>query len=331
MSRVGLVLGAGGLTGAAFHAGALSGLEEATGWDPRTADIVLGTSAGSVTGAALRAGMSAHDLAARNEGSPLSAEGSALMEQAGLSSHASSPSTQRISRRRFGPAAPQVLVALTRRPWAVRPTAVMAGLVPEGAVSTGEISDGVGALLGHRWPDKPFWVTAVRLHDGRLVVFGRGCEGRRGDDENDGRWSVAPGFAVAASCAIPGWFAPVVIGGERYVDGGAHSLTNLGELMNTQLDLVVVVSPMGRAGWRGYHGVARRAARLQLSLEAQRFRQRGIRVLALQPTRQDQLAMGPNPMDPSRRASTVRQARASTMTRMSRDDIKGSLEVLRAA
>ena len=47
MTRVGLVLGAGGATGHAFHAGVLSALAEETGWDPRAADIIVGTSAGS--------------------------------------------------------------------------------------------------------------------------------------------------------------------------------------------------------------------------------------------------------------------------------------------
>src|SRR5207245_3805074 len=45
-------------------------------------------------------------------------------------------------------------------------------------------------------------------------------------------------------CAIPGWFAPVVIAGERHVDGGAHSASNLDVLAGAGLDLVVAVSPM---------------------------------------------------------------------------------------
>ena len=47
-SKVGLVLGAGGIAGGAFHAGVLAALEEATGWDPRRAGLVVGTSAGSI-------------------------------------------------------------------------------------------------------------------------------------------------------------------------------------------------------------------------------------------------------------------------------------------
>ena len=50
---VGLVLGAGGVVGQAYQAGVLSALQRETGWDPRQAAIIVGTSAGSVTGAAL--------------------------------------------------------------------------------------------------------------------------------------------------------------------------------------------------------------------------------------------------------------------------------------
>ena len=65
---VGLVLGAGGAVGGAYHAGALAALADATGWDPRTADLVVGTSAGAATAASLRAGLSAADLCARVTG-----------------------------------------------------------------------------------------------------------------------------------------------------------------------------------------------------------------------------------------------------------------------
>jgi NTE family protein len=78
MARIGLVLGAGGATGHAFHIGVLSALEEATGWDPRTADVIVGTSAGAIIGALLRGGLSPRDLAARALGEPLSDEGTAI-------------------------------------------------------------------------------------------------------------------------------------------------------------------------------------------------------------------------------------------------------------
>ncbi len=56
MSRVGLVLGGGGITGASFHFGTLLALRMATGWDPGTADVVVGTSSGAAVAAITRSG-----------------------------------------------------------------------------------------------------------------------------------------------------------------------------------------------------------------------------------------------------------------------------------
>src|SRR3954453_8815177 len=53
VTRVGLVLGAGGLTGYAFPRGVLRALQE-RGSAARRADVIVGTSAGSMVGAFLR-------------------------------------------------------------------------------------------------------------------------------------------------------------------------------------------------------------------------------------------------------------------------------------
>src|SRR3954471_15863718 len=55
--RVGLVLGAGGVLGGAWLTGALAALADATGWDPGSADRIVGTSAGSVIGALVASGV----------------------------------------------------------------------------------------------------------------------------------------------------------------------------------------------------------------------------------------------------------------------------------
>src|ERR1700730_8714263 len=78
--RVGLVLGAGGSVGVAYHGGVLGAIEEVTGWDPRTAEVIVGTSAGSITAAMLRAGVPAGDLMRISEDLPLSIEGAQLAE-----------------------------------------------------------------------------------------------------------------------------------------------------------------------------------------------------------------------------------------------------------
>jgi NTE family protein len=77
--RVGLVLGAGGVVGGAFHSAVLAALQETTGWDPRTADVIVGTSAGS-SRRRLCAPVSLHRTCSRGvQGRPLSPEGARLM------------------------------------------------------------------------------------------------------------------------------------------------------------------------------------------------------------------------------------------------------------
>src|SRR6059058_1589607 len=71
VTRVGLVLGAGGVVGQAYHAGVLAVLEHDCGFDAREADMIVGTSAGSVTGTLLRLGVSSGDLAAWTVKAPL--------------------------------------------------------------------------------------------------------------------------------------------------------------------------------------------------------------------------------------------------------------------
>jgi NTE family protein len=320
MPRIGVVLGAGGAVGHAFHAGVLAELAAATGWDPRDAEVVVGTSAGSVVGALLRAGVSAPDLAARVTGAPLSPEGARLAARAGAP--ASIPSRPRRGGGLPRMASPGTFVraAFPRFPF-VRPGALAAAALPAGQIPTELVASGLRPLFTAGWPDRDLWVCAVRLDTGRRVVFGR--EGAPGD--------VDVADAVAASCAIPAFFEPVEIGGVRYVDGGAHSPTNLDLLARLDLDLVVVSSPMSVAGNRLRPSLdlpARRWARLYLGREAARVRRAGTPVLAFQPAAADLAVMGLNAMDPARRGPVTRQARESTRRRLQRPDVRDRVELL---
>ena len=134
MSSVGLVLGAGGVVGQAYHAGVLAVLEHDCGWDPRTADVIVGTSAGSITGTLLRAGVPASELAAWAVRAPLSAEGRVLHRHAG----------HRVARVRAVPAAGaccagpdlpgwEMLQHAVVRPWTLPPAGRRAGAAGSGA------------------------------------------------------------------------------------------------------------------------------------------------------------------------------------------------------
>jgi NTE family protein len=106
------------------------------------------------------------------------------------------------------------------------------------------------------------------------VVFGR-----------DGAPPVPFHLAVCASCAVPGYFAPVVIDGVAYVDGGVHSPTNAAVLRDQGLQVAVIVSPM--SGGRGVptdtNAVVSRHASMRLSLEVRALRRAGFEVLVFEP------------------------------------------------
>ena len=302
MPRVGLVLGAGGASGGAFHAGVLAALAECTGWDPRTADVMVGTSAGSITATVLAAGLPAPDLVARMQARPLSAEGTALLGDMAM---VQPPPLGRPARP--GPiqfaAAPAALLRAARRPWAVRPGAVLAAMVPPGTLGTEMIGTMVRAFAGEHWPERKLWLCAVRRSTGERVVLQR-----------EGSPPASLAEAVAASCAIPGFFQPVRIDGHEYVDGGVHSPTNLDLVAGKRLDLVIVSSPMSSAG-RGVRLAAdlpmRTFARTLLAAEVHMLRRQGTEVFVFQPTHEDQAVMGVNAMDGSRRGKIAGHVRES--------------------
>jgi NTE family protein len=125
---------------------------------------------------------------------------------------------------------------------------------------------------------------------------------------------VTVGQAVAASCAVPGFFAPAVIGGARYVDGGCGSATNLDVMAGAGVDLVVVSSPLSLARIGPRRGVclsARLLHRAELAAESGRVRRSGATVVAFEPDPPVQGAMGTDSMDYSRVPEVVEAARRS--------------------
>lgn len=313
--RVGLVLGAGGATGGAFHAAVLASLQSVVGWDARDAAVIVGTSAGSVAGTSLRAGLSPADIFARAIDRPISAAGARLLQRAGLDATPPPLRPERASRRAALAQlpAPSALARAAVGGLGARPLAVLATLVPDGQVSTEVITQGVEALTGGKWPDAPLWICAVRASTGRRVVFGA-----------PGGDTPPLGDAVAASCAIPGFFQPVTINEHRYIDGGAHSPTNADVLAGDDardlgIDLVIVSSPMsitGRTPRLSADQPMRRWSRALLDGEARRLRRRGVPIVAFQPTADDAAVMGLNAMDPSRRAPVAAQVMDSMRRRL---------------
>ena len=298
------------MAGQAFHAGVLSALERALGWDPRAAEVIVGTSAGSQVGTLLRYGLSAADLAAHQLGRPLSPPGSELVGRI-RSSRSGARAAPPRARALLGPPrlpSRRLLARAVRHPWSMA-GAVAASFLPHGSISTEDFADSLRSLTGTTWPDAALWICACRMHDGGRVVFG-----------GSGRPETDVATAVAASCAIPGVFAPVEIGGVRYVDGGVWSPTNLDLLAGLDLDLAVVVSPMSAARHvhRGIDLPLRRLFRLRLGGEAARVRRAGTEVVAFQPGAAEIRAMGLNAMDPNQQRwrRVVRMVQERTLARL---------------
>jgi NTE family protein len=318
--RIALVLGAGGSVGSAFHAGVLSMLHEELGWDPRRAGLIVGTSAGSIAGAMLRAGMPAADLANRALGAPLTAEGGAVVRRAMLGA----PRRPEFKRpdARSGMASRTRLAAAARRPWSASPGSLLAAILPAGQVPTEVMAAPMEALFGDRWPAAPYYAVAVDLDSGRRTVFGK---------EGEPRATVSQ--AVRASCAIPAFFAPVEIGGRRYVDGGVHSTTNADVVAGWKPDLVVVSVPMSAARGAGRvsaDGAVRRFARLSLAREAAKLRRAGIPVVAFSPSAADLEVMAGDALDPRKQPPVCTSAQATTRRRLQRADVRRRLAALTA-
>jgi NTE family protein len=318
-----LVLGAGGVVGHAFHAGVLAAVAEATDWDPRDADVIVGTSAGAVVGALLRAGATAPDLAARATGAPLSSAGRRLVARAETGRVDGAPIPSRPECRRVpAMSAPGALARAALQPWNARPGALAAAFLPEGSVPTELVAATLRPLFTG-WPDAPLWINAVQLDTGRRVTFGR-----------DVGHATVVADAVAASCAIPAFFAPVLIDGVRYVDGGVHSPTNADLVAGLELDLVIVSSPMSIAG-AGFRVAAdqptRRLARFALGREVARVRRSGTPVLTFQPTDADLAVMGLNAMEESRRAPVTRSVYESTRRRLDANGARDRLASLKGS
>jgi len=342
MSRIGLVFGAGGIAGHAFHAATLEALAAVTGWDPAAAEVVVGTSAGSAVAALLRAGMSPGDIARRAAGEPLSAAGTRLVQRrramagadAGLTGgrvHAAEAAGAAGRRDgslvgAFTPSAPRRFLRAALEPWNARIGTLAAAALPEGRIPTDRVVDGLRRLYPDgEWPDRDLWVCAVRLHDGRRVVFGR--------DPGSTEAAAVP-EAVAASCAIPAFFSPVRIGGVRHVDGGTWSPTNADVLAGLGLDLVVVLSPMSARRTipiTSVDGAMRAACRLQLTQEALRVRRRGTAVVVIEPGDRELAAMGSSAqaMDPERGPGIVRAVRESMRLRLRQPEMCERLRALR--
>src|ERR1700677_3180448 len=202
--RIALVLGAGGVLGAAWMTGALACLADRLPCPPGDVDLVVGTSAGSVLAAALRCRAPFEEIAAwqRVEATGLLTETVALAAQDGP--------LPPLPRMRFG-SVPLARAALLT-PHRVPPWVAASAWLPHGRARHTALRSLITGLqqrdAGSGWVDQPTWISAVDYDTGQRVLFGR-----------DGAPPAALPEGAVASCYTPRWYETAVIGG-RGTPGG---------------------------------------------------------------------------------------------------------------
>lgn len=294
--RYGLVLGGGGVLGGTWAVGALKALQDARGIAFSDMESIVGTSAGSVLAALIGANVSPEQLAQHyNDERVMSGPLAGYEWDPNRATGGARPGLPKI----FGPGSFRLIGTSLRNPGQLPATAVLSGFLPEGTKTLDRIGHLIEAVtpMG-QWSDhRGLWVVAMDYDTGKRVVFGRAGA------------PVAPlADAVMASCAIPGWFAPVRIANRTYVDGGAISATSVDVLAHAGLDEVFVVAPMVSFTMDRPKSVAARLERRwreQVTRvcrkEAAMLRAAGTQVTIIGPGPEDLEAIGANLMDTSRR------------------------------
>ena len=300
---IGLVLGAGGVLGAAWMTGALVRLQERLPGPAAEVDLMVGTSAGSVLAAALRCGAPLAEITDWQRGNATGqlSESAVLAAQEGP--------LPPLPYLRPG-SLPLARAALTLQ---VPPWVGASGWLPHGRGQHTALRSLVSALHRrhhqhqadqHHWVDGRTWIAAMDYDTGRRVLFGQ-----------PGAPPATLTDAVVASCSIPGWYTPAVIGGRRYVDGGVRSATSLGVLRGADVDEVWVLAPMASTEpdrpLRPHLRLERRLRQLitrALIRQAKLLRAEGKHVTIMTPGASDLAVMGANLMDGSRRQAVLEQS-----------------------
>jgi NTE family protein len=243
------------------------------------ADLIVGTSAGAVVAAQVGSGLPLDALFARQVDPALQAREISV----------------ELDMEKFGAEFAELLTGETsaqdmqRR---VGAYALAARTVPEA-----ERRAAVGSRLpSAEWPARRILLVAVDAETGETRLFDR----LSGVNLVD---------AVAASCAVPGIWPPVSIGGRRYVDGGVRSGDNA-DLAAGSAE-IVVLSPLGLN--------SPFPSPMPLRDVVGRLRAEGSAVTVISPDAASVAAMGANPLDPATRFPAAEAGRAQ-----GRSGLKGS-------
>jgi NTE family protein len=279
-----LVLGGGGVTGSAWETGLLKGLLD-VGTDLTGADLIVGTSAGSVVGAVIASGQL--DAFYERQTGPVdpAVERVAVLD---LSKFANALG---------GGGAFQMPSGEIPQP--VRARLGQLAISAQVDFSEQDRLRTMASRLGvDAWPDRRLMITAVACDDGAMTIWTKDS-------------GVSLVTAVASSCAVPLVYPPITIAGRRYMDGGMRSGTNADLAQGSTR--VVVIAPVGPSS--GLGGA--------LIPEVEALRNQGARVAIIEPDAIALAAIGPNVLDPARRSAAAEAGykQAATATAALRDEV----------
>ncbi len=276
-----LVLGGGGVLGESWMMGVLAGVEDATGFDLRRCEYIVGTSAGAIVAAHLIAGERPRrpvetgteiEPARPQPVTTLASVAQAAARRAGGWALAAGASFAPLALGISAPGAAVLRATMLRR--LPRPTTTLDRLAAN--------IERTGARFDGR-----LRIVAVDRRNGKRVVFG-----------SPGAPRATVAQAVAASCCVPWLFAPVEIGGRDYVDGGVWSASNLDAAPAGRDTHVLCLNPTASlSGSQTIFSVLRRVARTAVSLETMALRRRGAAVQAVAPNVECAATMGLDFMD----------------------------------
>ncbi|MGI8461499.1 MAG: patatin-like phospholipase family protein [Solirubrobacterales bacterium] len=324
--RVGLVLGAGGVMGGAWLTGGLDALARETGWDPAEADYLVGTSAGAMIGALCAAGVPPWFMVGFSKGESFEGVTDAEGRPAATADRTGG-AVYRVERGAL-PLAPgswRLAFNAITRPRSHTPVTMAAGFLPRGIISTEPLREQIRRVVPEGWSNHPgLRIVACDYSSGRRVPFGR-----------EGTPQAELADAVAASCAIPGFYRPVAIAGGLYVDGGIYSTSNLDILCDEELDLVICLNPTSSLhpirAWNPADRIAttwRNASGRKLGSEAKKLRAAGTEVILVQPTGEDMAVMGNNLMSGKRRNEAIDTARMTVAEHLQKHPLRSLLDEL---
>jgi NTE family protein len=312
-----VVLGAGGVLGAAWMTGALASLQGRLPHPAADADLIVGTSAGSVLAAALRCGASLDEIVAWQCG-----DATGILTESVVLAAQDGPLPP-LPHLRLG----SLSLARSALLLQVPPWVGASGWLLHGRGQHSALRSLVGALhwrhhqqprhgVPAHWVDGHTWIAAMDYDTGRHVLFGR-----------PGAPHASLPDAVIASCSIPGWYEPAVIDGRRYVDGGLRSSTSLGALSGTSVHEVYVLAPMASTEpdhpLRPHLRMERRLRQLitrALLRQAKVLSAQGKRVTIMTPGPRDLAVMGANLMDPRRRQDVLDVSQRTSADSLARLD-----------